>query len=441
MTTPLFSAMEAYVNKSRARFHVPGHKGVLPYMSGLAGLDLTEIDGCDSLYTANAGIAETERRYAKLYQSKGSFLSAGGSTLCIQTMLALALNPGDTLISARGCHTSAVNAMALLDLNPCWVFPKTDEATGLALSVTAEQIKEALAQNPDAKAVYITSPDYYGRIADIAVISAVCRESGVPLLVDNAHGAHLRFLAPSLHPVGLGADICCDSLHKTLPVLTGGAMLHVGNPKYSKDVKRYMSIFGSTSPSYLVMMSVDRALEALLGDFAEKLAETAEKVKRLEIIAENAGFLIPHGLRDPLKLTLGYGRMGYGSGEFISLMHESEIEPEMNSDGFCVLMASPCNSGADFSRLEAFISSLPKKTPVTEHTHETVIPKKVMSPRAAVFSRQKELPLCDAAGKITGSMVAPCPPGIPLVIPGELICENLICCLESYGISRVNVVE
>lgn len=441
MITPLSEAMESYIAKNRARFHVPGHKGVLPYFEGLAKYDLTEIDGCDSLYQAESAIKKTEDMYAGLYGGAAALMCAGGSTLCIQAMLALAVKPGGKLIIGRGCHVSAVNAMAILDLTPAWVFPDYDIQTGLAEPPTANQIKAALDENPDASAVYITSPDYYGGLADITAISAVCRESGIPLVVDNAHGAYLRFLTPSRHPINLGADMCCDSLHKTLPVLTGGAMLHIANPAYTPEAKRYMSVFGSTSPSYLVMMSIDRALEDLTSGFPERLCEALAEVSKLNRLAKACGFAVPSGARDPLRITLGFNAKGYRVGEFARLLRGGGIEPEMISESFAVLMAGSDTDKQDFKRLERFIETLPGREAVPAPPPEQIRPKRVKSLREAVFSQCINVKLEDALGKTAASAVAPCPPGIPLAIPGELIDENLTACLKKYGISHINVLQ
>ena len=440
MNTPLFSAVEDYISKDMSRFHMPGHKGSLPLFGQAALYDVTEIPGLDELYRPRSAIAELEARFARLYKSDLSLLSAGGATLCIQTMLALALKPGDKLIAARGCHVSAVNAMAILDINPAWVFPRYDSATGLAKPVTADKIRETFAANQDAKAVYLTSPDYCGVICDIPSISEACLECNVPLLVDNAHGAHTAFLSPSLHPLDLGADMCADSLHKTMPVLTGGAMLHIKNRAFTKDAKRLMSIFGSTSPGYLVMLSADMALETLETGFSSGLLKTADTLSKLETLAISKGFAVPNGIRDPLKLPLGFFAAGYTRGEFESALRGRGIEPEMTDDSFCVLMASPYNSPKDFERLEDFLKSIKRKPalPVRENLHTG--PKQARGLRESVFADVMEIPVEDAAFKTAGSFIAPCPPGIPQVIPGEVIDENLQHCLKRYGISSLNVV-
>ncbi len=437
----LFSAMESYVRRETARFHMPGHKGRLEYFADAAKYDLTELDGLDALYTPNGCIQAVETKLAKIFGSRASAISTGGATLCIQAMLAAALTPGDRLVSARGCHAAAVNAMALLELEPVWVFPEEEDGTGLAKAVTACEISRAIAKNPDVKAVYITTPDYYGAMCDITAIAAVCREHGLPLLVDNAHGAHLAFTRPSLHPIALGASMCCDSLHKTLPVLTGGAALHAAEEKYARNLKRCMALFGSTSPSYLIMASIDRALQLLNEDFSERISVTAATLGRLAALARERGFCVSAGNIEPLRLSLGFFTMGYGRGEFLAALRQSDIEPEMCDTAYCVLMASPFNSSGDFALLENFIMSLPKKPPVPAPKSLAYRPKKILELREAVFAVAEEVPLKKALNRVAAACLSPCPPGIPVAVPGELVDENLGRLLERYGISRLFVLK
>lgn len=436
----LFSAMEDYVKKDMARFHMPGHKGSMAVFGEAAKYDLTEISGLDSLYTSNECIKAVETKLSRLYRSDMSFLSAGGSTLCIQAMLAVALKPGDRLLCGRNCHAAAVNAMALLGLEPCWAFPEADTSTGLAAPVSAGEIARVLAENPDVKAVYLTSPDYYGTICDIAAISAICRWYSVPLLVDNAHGAHLAFLRPNLHPLALGADMCCDSLHKSLPVLTGGAALHINGAKYVREAKLRMAMFGSTSPSYLIMASIENALEQLGGDLPARLESTAKEIARLEVRAKCRGFCVSANRQEPLRLVIGFFSMGYARGEFLELLRDAKIEPELCDSGWCVFLASPYNTQRDFARLEAFIDGLTKRAPIPAPTSLEYAPQRVQSLRSASFAPYENVPLKEAIGRVSSSCISPCPPGLPVVVPGELVDENLSAPLKRYGISRLNVL-
>lgn len=445
MGTPLHDAVQAYVEQNPARFHMPGHKGRPIFPVGEAARwDITEVSGADSLYEANGPIAETEARYAALYNTKATLLSAGGSTLCIQTMLALATKPGGRILCARGCHTAAVNAMALLDLHPVWVYPELDQSTGLALAVNAEQIESALAECCDVTAVYITSPNYFGVLCDIASIADICHRRQLPLLVDNAHGAHLHFFSPTLHPAALGADLCCDSLHKTLPVLTGGALLHIQNESFLSQARHRMSLFGSTSPSYLTLLSIDAALPWLEGDAGQELAMTAERVSHMSSSAKGRGFLLPRGLLDPVRFALGFAATGLDAAGFSRHLTRYGIEPEYLSERFCVFLTGCHNSTEDFVRLAKAVNALTvqaRPAAALPAIHTAPHPLQAVSLRAALFGTCEQMQVDCAAGRICAGIVAPCPPGVPLAMPGEIL-DNYLCdSLKKYGILSVNVLK
>ncbi len=437
----LFAAMENYVLQGMSRFHMPGHKGRLDYFKDTAKYDLTELENLDVLYYSHGCIQKVERELSKLYGSKFTAISAGGATLCIQAMLAAALNPGDKLVCARGCHSAALNAMALLGLEPVWAYPESDAATGLSKAITAAEIARSISDHTDIKAVYITSPNYYGATCDICAVAAVCKEHGLPLLVDNAHGAHLAFTRPSMHPIALGASMCCDSLHKTLPALTGGAALHSADENYASAVKRGMALFGSTSPSYLIMSSIDRALPLLAGNFPSLLAETADALSRISALARQRGFCVPESAGEPLRLVLGFFAMGYSRKDFLASLRQSMLEPEMCDNWYCVLMASPFNRHEDFDRLEAFTKALPKKAPLPAPDGLVYKPQKIMELRDAVFAEAEEVSLKKALNRVAAACCVPCPPGVPVIMPGELVDENFGSFLEGYGISRLFVLK
>ena len=256
MKPPLLDALEKQIGAGRARFHMPGHKGILPPpLCEAPAYDFTELPLTGSLFEGIGPMAETERAFSAFYNSGASLLSAGGSTLCIQAMLALGASPGGKIAAGRNCHAAAVNAMALLGLEPVWLYPDEPSGTALPGRVSPALVGRALRENPDLQAVYLTSPDYFGVLCDVEAIAEICHRRRVPLLVDNAHGAHLAFFG--LHPMALGADLCCDSLHKTLPALTGAALLHLRDGARAEEARARMALFGSTSPSYLILLSVD----------------------------------------------------------------------------------------------------------------------------------------------------------------------------------------
>ena len=221
MYAPLYQALQEHRAKQRASFHTPGHKNSpLALPDGLYALDFTELPDTDSLFEASGAIREAELAAARLFGARRTLISAGGCSLCIQAMLRLALPQGGQAVCGRVVHRSAVNAMALLDLEPVW-----------APNSTAGILKK-LEQTPQAGAVYVTSPSYYGQLMDIPTLAEACKRRGIPLLVDNAHGAHLAFTEPRLHPLQRGAAMTACSAHNTLGVLTGGAWLNIAVERY-----------------------------------------------------------------------------------------------------------------------------------------------------------------------------------------------------------------
>ncbi len=442
MNTPLHTAAEQYLNRQVSRFHMPGHKGVpLSVLGEVAKYDLTEVMGLDSLYEAEGPIAQTEAEYRTLYGTAGSFISAGGSTLCIQAMLALAAPPGSKVIATRGVHVSAVNAMALLDLHPVWLHPERSSTTGLAGATSPQMLEQLLRANPDTACVYVTSPTFFGCISDIGALSSVCQRYNVPLLVDNAHGAHLKFLPTSCHPMDLGADICCDSLHKVLPVLTGGAMLHIKNPSYLPRAKQMMALFGSTSPSYLIMLSIDLALEYIRQKLPEDLVRVSSRLSIIATRARERGFLLPQGSVDPTRLTLDFSSVGYTRSAFQELLQECRIEPEYLGGHICVFMASGQTSHRDFSRLQAMVEQSKCLPPLERPPIGEIHLQSALSLREAMLTPTETISVEQGVNRIAGAMVTPCPPGIPLVMAGEKISTEMVRLLKMYGISQVNVVK
>lgn len=439
--TPLYSALKQYIDKDKARFHMPGHKGQQIYPFGEAmAFDLTEIQGTDNLYEASEAILETEQLYSQLYGTKRSILSAGGSTLCIQTMLALVAKPKGKIIAGRSIHIAAVNAMALLGLEPVWVYPDGSAGADLAGRISPQAVEAALIQHPDAAAVYVTSPDYFGVLSDIGGISAVCKAHHVPLLVDNAHGAALKFLSPSLHPMDFGADMCCDSLHKTLPVLTGGAILHIAREDFISNAKSKMALFGSTSPSYLILLSIDRVLGYLQTDVKGDLRKLQDKVQRLENLALEKGFTIPLGVKDPLRFTLGFGSLGYTRETFGALLEKHQIEQEYLSQSHVVLLPSICSRAQDYERLEALLADAVQNTPIA-YPYSEEQPLAELGLREALFAPHERISIGHAEHRISGEVKITCPPGIPIVMPGERITAEIKKMMQITGISHVNVLQ
>ncbi|MCQ2770458.1 MAG: PLP-dependent transferase [Clostridia bacterium] len=252
MTTPIVDFVRKYNDQKSIRMHMPGHKG--KSLLGYEPFDLTEIDGADNLYCPNGIIEESENNASSIFGCD-TYYSTEGSSLCIRSMLYIAMTSRKTstrpvVLAGRNAHKTFISAAALLDFDIEWIYPKDDDVY-YSGKISSQDIDDKLSSmHTKPVAVYITTPDYLGNIVDVKSISIVCKKHGVLLLVDNAHGAYLKFLDKSIHPMDLGANICCDSAHKTMNVITGGAYLHVSaDMKISKrTIKEAMGRFESTSP-------------------------------------------------------------------------------------------------------------------------------------------------------------------------------------------------
>lgn len=427
MATPLYSALLRHRNKKTAPFHMPGHKNnptALP--ADLLRLDYTEIPDTGSLFDSTGPFPQAEALAAGLFATARTCLSAGGCTLCIQTMLRLALPRGGKLLCSRVIHRSAVNAMALLGLEPVWAMP--------------DAVAQAAASAPDIRAVYVTSPTYYGQILDIPAIAAACRERDIPLLVDNAHGAHLMFTKPKLHPLAAGASMTADSAHKTLPVLTGGAWLQIADPHFADGAKQAMELFGSTSPSFPILASLDLCREWLQKN-RQAIPRLQRQVAEIRQLALSRGFTPPPGQTDPVRLTLDTAAAGLPGTEAAALLRKAGVEPEYADSRYVILIPSPFNTEEDFTRLKDALLTLPTGRPMEPVPALPPFPPVRTTPREALLSPGESVELTDSVGKIAAEAACPCPPGIPIVMPGELITKEAAEFLRGYGFLRIKVLK
>lgn len=440
--TPLYTALINHKKCNRASFHTPGHKcaaGALP--QDLLKLDFTELPDTDSLFEADGAILQAEQKASALFGTKRTLISSGGCTLCIQAMLRLAAPNGGKIIAGRVIHRSAVNSMALLDLQPVWVLPRQNAGVSLAGRICAEDIADALRKNPDAKAVYLTSPDYFGVLSDISAISNVCRQYGVPLLVDNAHGAHLMFTTQNLHPITLGASMTACSAHKTLPVLTGGAWLNIADTRFADNAKDAMALFGSTSPSYPIMASLDLSRAWLSEHGAQAYRKLEGTVAEIKHLAANCGIQLPQGIVDPTRITLNTASIGMTGTSAAELFRKRGVEPEYADASHVVLIATPFNTEADFDCLSAAIQALPTAPSLPDHPALPPLPTMNVSPRQAIFGGWEQVELHKAKGRIAAQAACPCPPGVPVVMPGEILTKEVIDFLLGYGFFAIKVLK
>ena len=418
---------------------MPGHKGL---GDNCEKYDLTEIDGADSLYEASGIIRESERCASKLFASH-TFYSTEGSSLAIRAMLYLALiirsGKRATVLAGRNAHKVFISTAALLDFDVEWIYGKSY----LSCTPTSLEIAERIDSMPEKPvAVYLTSPDYLGNIADVKGIAEVCHERGVLLLVDNAHGAYLAFTEPPLHPIALGADMCADSAHKTLPCLTGAAYLHIADTiqrDAAARAKAALSLFGSTSPSYLILASLDRVNAYLDGEYKQKLKSFIDELSEIKTLLAGADYEIIGD--EPMKLTLGTKAHGYTGYEIADLLQKNGIVPEFCDPDYVVLMPTPQISAEEMQRVVSTLTAIPKRAPITDRAPVIEAKESVVSPRDAIFSECEAVEIKDAVGRILADVTVGCPPAVPIVISGERIDENAKLAFEYYGIERCSVIK
>lgn len=433
---PLYKAINDYCNSGASRFHTPSHKGdayFLEQINELLKFDVTELPSTGSPLDGVGATFAAEEKAAKAFGVKGTIFSAGGCSLCVQSMLRLTSKSNRKIICDRNIHRSALNAIIMLDLDPVWLYP---DICGFNL----RNSKRIIAENNDASAAYITSPDYYGRIKDIEGVCKSANLYNIPVVVDNAHGAHL-FAFEGMHPIERGAAMTSDSAHKTMPVLTGGAYLNINDNAFLPEARSAMSLFASTSPSFLIMLSLDLNRSWFEAEGKRAYSELKEKVDLIERSAKNKGLVIPKGERDPVRITLSGKEIGYRGFELADHLRAFGIEPEMFDDERVVLIPSPFNSNRDFIKLDNAINALKERTPLANYRENIEYPKRAMKPRDAYFAKRVSLDVNNSLGKISAETFSPCPPGIPLVIPGEIIDQYTVEILLRNGKEKIDAVN
>lgn len=442
MNTPICDFVKSYNDKNCIRAHMPGHKG--ESILGFEHLDITEIQGADSLFEASSIIRESEENASLLFGAR-TYYSTEGSSLCIRAMLYLTLlyakkeGKAPLILAGRNAHKTFLSSVALLDLDVEWLY---SDSSYLSCDINAETLDNKLSSmRIKPVAVYLTSPDYLGNMLDIKAISEVCNKHGVLLLVDNAHGAYLKFLDNSLHPIDLGATMCCDSAHKTLPVLTGGAYLHINQNSdefFCDKAKGALSLFASTSPSYLILQSLDKANEYIENGYKENLHSFVNEVNKLTAeLIDNGYELISD---EKLKITIATKSYGYEGTEFTQILRENNIECEFCDPDFVVLMLTLNNSPDALSTLKNVLLSIKKREKILIKPPILKKPQRVMSVRDAVMSNSKTVCVSDALNQVLSTVTLSCPPAVPILVCGELIDESAQKCFEYYGINKCEIV-
>ena len=446
MKTPLDDFLQIYAAENKVRFHMPGHKG--KNITGTEMFDLTEVDGADVLYSASGVIKDSMDNAADLFGTAKTLYSTEGSSLSIRAMVYLlklyALTKGEKpeILAFRNAHKTFITACALTDTPITWLYGKENKGI-TCCNIDPEEVREYLEKRDTLPtALYVTSPDYLGNMADIKALSELCREKGIIFAVDNAHGAYLNFLPENLHPITLGADICCDSAHKTLPVLTGGAYLHISKKApelFSTKAEYALSLFASTSPSYLIMRSLDKVNAYLASDYRDKLSSFTNRVAFLKENLRKKGYSFLGD--EPLKLTFRSKKYGYKGTELAEYLLSKNIVCEFSDEDYTVIMLTPLNTEDELVYLESVLSDLAPKDELTDNPPHITAPEKVMTSGECIYMPTEKIRTETSVGRICGAVNVSCPPAVPIVIAGERIGEREKALLDYYGVTEIEVIK
>lgn len=482
MEQPILSGLTAYNTEGCYPWHMPGHKRRLntifpDIVENPFSIDVTEVGDLDEFHDPHGIISEAMNRAAEVYGSHKSYYLVNGSTCGIMAALSAVCRPGDKLIVARNCHKSVYNAIRLLQLRPIYIMPEWNEELGMFGGVSPEQVRKMVKQYTDAKCVMLVSPTYEGVVSDVEKIAKIVHKAGVPLIVDEAHGAHFEFMSNVNETISttnyknipnpairLGADIVIESLHKTLPAMTQCAILHEkSNIVDTERLEEYLSIYQSTSPSYVFLATTEACIEKMNYErdglfiiYKELLSEYRKRFAQLSHIhlVEESDFKKQSACGyDDGKLVFSVKDCGYESdGEIIAmtgtklgtiLQEEYGQMMEMAAGNYVIAMTSVADSKEAFESLYLAMESIDAQLTDVEQSADTILyktlPEHKMNIAEAREHKRVDIPFEDAIGKISGSYIYVYPPGIPIVTPGEVLSLGVMQEIKAAMDSDLNI--
>lgn len=459
----LLKKLTEYAASDYVPFHMPGHKretslGITSFPNPFS-VDITEIDGFDNLHHAEGILKTSMEKAAEIYGTKATWYLVNGSTGGILSAICALTRPGGTIVMARNCHKSAYHAVMLQQLKPIFVYPEELEGggytgRGILGGIDPEKLKQILEEQPEnepIQAIFLTSPTYEGVVSDVEAIVQLAHQYGVPVIVDEAHGAHFPFGdAFPASAVDCGADVVIQSLHKTLPSLTQTAVLHVNGSLVRPDrIARYLSVFQSSSPSYVFLAAIENCIFYMNEEGRERMRTYADSLQQFREKAAELRFLKlmedeicgMHGVfsRDASKLVLLAPGGGFDGTQLAEkLRNEYHLEPEMSCEGYVILMTSLFDPPEHYTRLLAALTEIdkayakqrkeePEEEPEKQHVKTWLShPDSRCLPFAAWNGDSEAVSLVQAVGRISAGFVTVYPPGVPMLIPGEVITEEAV---------------
>ena len=478
MKRNLFEELKTYGESDFYPFHMPGHKrnpdsGFLPEMYKI---DITEIDGFDNLHHAEGIIKNAQEKAASLYHSKETFYLINGSTVGILTSIAALSDRGKKLIMARNCHKAVYHGAFLNQLETEYIYPKMIEEFGISDGITAQQVedkiqeiilREGISDEQAGKliaGIVVTSPTYDGILSDVNSIVKIAHNYGIPVIVDQAHGAHFGFhSAFPENAVSDGADLVIHSTHKTLPAPTQTALLHYNSLLVSLEtVKKYLRIYQSSSPSYVLMAGIDSCMDFVKREgqerleqlliFRKELSERSKELKKIKIYpsmlerginGHDISKIFFQGTEEPGRLLISVRGSGFTGQQLYDVLRETyHLQMEMCASDYVIAILSMMDRKEGFDRLWKALSETDKlltntekntkeeKTQFPEYCHFQ--PDVVLKISDAYMAEEESVPLREAKGRIVSEFVNLYPPGIPLLVPGEKIDDKMIPMIEAY---------
>lgn len=445
----LYDRLYDYSNSDCYAFHMPGHKrqyslgGAVVVPRGLPfGIDITEIDGFDDLHHPQGILQKAQERAARLYHAEESFFLVNGSTVGILSAILGVTKKRDTILVARNCHKSVYHAISINELNPVYLYPEYDRSTHLNGEIDVQSVRDALERHPDIRAVVIVSPTYDGVVSDVAAVAEAVHQKGLPLIVDEAHGAHFGFCEyfPQ-NACQQGADLVIHSVHKTLPALTQTALLHINGVFADREkVKRCLHMLQTSSPSYVLMASIDFCMELLekhgkelFSSYAGRLRETRNELEKLSNLR-----LLRTERYDDSKFVISVKNAGITGKEIYKiLLEEYHLQMEMAASSYVLAMTSISDTKEGLERLTNALFSIDNKrkgTTCADITDGQPHLEKVyrISDAENRTGEKRSLPWNGSVGSVSAEYAYLYPPGIPLIVPGERISEEVVQLLHWY---------
>lgn len=447
----LYKKLERYGQSDFYPFHMPGHKRNLASSAGKFPFerDITEISGFDNLHHAEGILKEAQENAAQLYGTRRCFFSVNGSTAALLSAISACVSKGGSILVARNCHKAVYHALYLRELQPVYIYPHEDSRLGINGGISPSCVERYLEEHPEVEAVLITSPTYDGIVSNVEKIAEIAHRHEVLLIVDEAHGAHFRF--SEYFPVSaadLGADIVIQSFHKTLPSMTQTAVLHVCSDRVDVEkVKQFMAIYQTSSPSYILMASIDACVDKMQKDGQqmfreftfqlEKARQRLSQCQKIQLV--QPGMLDSTDVFDYDRSKLLFSTVGTsmnGHELHARLRDEFHIEMEMEAENYVLGIAAVGDTEEGFERLCSAIEKIDAETETEtdagqERTSYAKM-KQVLSIAQAMDAQQRRFPLEESIGKISGEFAYLYPPGIPILVPGEQISGHLVRNVRRY---------